>query len=357
MKNQSNKLNFTNQEFHIGIDVHKKNWVVTIRSNKMELKTFSMNPTPEELHHYMNHHYPNGNYFSAYEAGFSGLWAHRKLEQYGFKNFVIHAADVPTTNKEKITKTDKIDSRKIARELENNSLKCIYIPDECHQQLRSLCRLRYRSVQSQTRVKNRIKGHLYYYGISIPSHQEMPHWSGNFINWLKTIEFKHKTAKKYLLFCIEELYQHRKRIAQIVRDLRDYSKEQGFYQQIKYIQSVPGVGFVSAIIIFTEIMDITRFPKFDHLACFVGLIPSIESSGDKSSEKGLTPRRNRFLRHLIVESAWVAIRKDPALLAAFNDLTKRMKKQDAIIRIAKKLLNRIRYAWKNQTYYTNAVIE
>ena len=111
------------------------------------------------------------------------------------------------------------------------------------------------------------------------------------------------------------------------------------------------------MVFFTEIMNMYRFPKLDHLLCYIGLVPSVASSCDKSSEKGITPRRNRYLRHLIVESSWAAIRKDPALLACFNELTKRMKKQDAIIRIAKKLVNRIRHVWKNQTYYVPAVIE
>ncbi len=357
MSTQNNKLDFTDQEFNIGIDVHDKNWVVSIRNNKMELKTFSMNPSPKELYRHMNHNYPGGQYNSAYEAGFSGFWAHRELEKLGIKNIVIHAADVPITNKEKTNKDDKIDARKIARELDNNSLNSIYIPNEFNQQLRSLNRLRSRAVVSQTRVKNRIISHLYYYGITVPSNQEMPRWSGYFINWLKSIEFKHKTAKTYLLFCLEELLQHRKRIAQILRELKLYIKEHDLYQQIEYIRSVPGIGYVSAMVFYTEIMDINRFKKFDNLLSLVGLVPSTASSGDKSSEKGLTPRRNRFLRHMIIESAWVAVRKDPALLAAFNKLTKRMKKQDAIIRIAKKLLNRIRYVWKNQTYYVNAVIE
>jgi len=357
MMNQNSKLDFSGQEFYIGIDVHKKNWTSTIRSNQMELKTFSMNPSPEDLSYYMKRNFPNGRYISAYESGFSGFWIHQELEQLGFKNLVIHAADVPTTHKEKTTKTDKVDSRKIARELENHSLEGIYIPDEVHQQLRSLCRLRYRAVQSQTRVKNRIKGHLYYYGISIPSHQDMSHWSGYFINWLKTIEFNYQSAKAYLHFCIEEYQQHRQRIARIIRELKHLIKEHGFDQQIKYIRSVPGIGTVSSMVFFTEIMNINRFPKLDHLLCYVGLVPSVASSGDKSSEKGITPRGNRFLRHLIVESSWVAIRKDPALLACFNKLTKRMKKQEAVIRIAKKLVNRIRYVWKNQTYYVPAVIE
>lgn len=352
-----NGTDFNNQEFHIGIDVHKKNWVVTIRNNQLELKTFSMNPSPEQLHQHMERNYPGGKYISAYEAGFCGFWIHRKLQQLGFDNRVIHAADIPSTNKERTTKTDKVDSRKIARELENKSLKAIYIPDELHQQLRSLCRLRYRAVQSQTRVKNRIKGHLYTYGFILPSNREMCHWSGNFIKWLKNLQFSHAPGKDYLLICVDELQQHRQRIALIVRTLRQHIKELGLKEQIDLLCSVPGIGWITAVCFYTELIDMARFRYFDKLASFVGLVPSIHSSGDSSTEQGITRRRNRYLRHLIVESAWVAVREDPALLHAFNQLTRRMKKQDAIVRIAKKLLSRIRYVWINQQSYVTAVVE
>jgi transposase len=349
--------NFCGQEFHIGIDVHKKNWVVTLRSDKMELRTFSIDPSPEALHSHMQRNYPGGKYISAYEAGFSGFWIHRRLESLAFKNLVIHAADLPSTNKERSSKTDKVDSRKIARELENKSLKGIYVPDELRQQLRSLCRLRGQCVRNQTRVKNRIKGHLYMYGIVIPSQEEMPHWSANFINWLRSLEFSQSCGKDYLLFCLEELQQHRKRTVDVTRILRSHLKSFSMYEQVKLLRSIPGIGPIVALSFFTEIMDINRFATFDHLASFVGLVPSLRDSGDKSTEQGLTQRRNRYLRHLIVEAAWVAIRKDPALLLAFNQLSRRMKKQDAIIRIAKKLLRRIRYVWKNQTPYVMAIVE
>ncbi len=48
MKKQG--IDYTNQDFFLGIDVHQKNWIVTVRTNNMELKTFSMNPSPEELY-------------------------------------------------------------------------------------------------------------------------------------------------------------------------------------------------------------------------------------------------------------------------------------------------------------------
>jgi len=62
MKTQSNKLDFSNQNFYLGIDVHKRSCSVTIRSNNMTLKTFRMNPSPKELSTFMEKHYPQGNY-------------------------------------------------------------------------------------------------------------------------------------------------------------------------------------------------------------------------------------------------------------------------------------------------------
>ena len=357
METQSNQLDFSGQVFYVGMDVHNKNWRVCVRSNQKELKRFSMNPSPEELSRYMRHNYPGGSYISAYEAGFCGFWIHRVLEQKGFHNLVIHAPDVPTTGKEKDAKSDKVDAGKIARELENKSLKSVYIPDPLHQELRSLCRLRYKATQNRTRVKNRIKGHLYFYGIKIPSNQQIPHWSKRFITWLQTVEFSHQSAKVYLDFCLEELAQHRNRVAQITKLLRQHLKAVGLNEQVRLLGSVPGVGAVCSLAFYTELMNMERFPKFDQLKAYFGLIPSVAGSGETVHVKGLSNRRNRYLRHLIIEAAWVAIRKDPALLFAYNKLAQRMKPQDAIVRIAKKLLNRIRYVWKNQKEYVPALVK
>lgn len=355
--NKDNTINFNNQKFFIGIDVHLKQWTVTIRCNRVELRTFSMNPSPLDLHNHLLRNYPGGSYFSVYEAGFSGYWIHRSLLDLGINNIVVHSADVPTKHKEKDRKTDSIDSRKLVRELENNNLKGIYIPDDFHQQLRSLCRLRYKIVQNMTRVKNRIKSHLHFNGISIPSHSEKSRWSANFIKWLLTVEFDYEPGKDYLLICIEELKEHRERLLKVLRSLRKYSQTLKLSKDLTPLYSIPGIGFVTAITFYTELIDIERFPDMDHLASYVGLVPSISSSDETLKNCGLTCRRNKYLRHLIIESSWIAIRKDPVLLHKYNKLTKRMKKQDAIIRIAKKLLSRIRYVWKNHKEYVTGVIE
>jgi len=82
-----------------------------------------MNPNPKELYKYLTKHYPNANYHSVYEAGFSGFWADGQLQSFGIKNMVVNPADVPTKSKERRKKTDKIDSSKLAGELSVGNLE------------------------------------------------------------------------------------------------------------------------------------------------------------------------------------------------------------------------------------------
>jgi len=101
------------------------------------------------------------------------------------------------------------------------------------------------------------------------------------------------------------------------------------------------------MIILTELETINRFESFDKLCSFIGLIPTTHSSGEKENIGEITHRGNSFLRGALVESAWIAARMDLALNKSYHDYCKRMEANKAIIRIARKLLNRIRFVLKN----------
>jgi transposase len=347
----SSNIDFTGQHLFIGIDTHARQWKITVRTQNTALRTLSINPNPKDLRTFLHNHYPGAHYSSVYEAGFCGFWIHRQLLEYGINNIIVNPADVPTSHKEKDRKDDKIDSRKLARELSKNNLTAIFVPSESEQHLRSLCRVRAKTSQNITRVCNRIKAHLHFNGIKMPSRSETSHWSARFIVWLENLEFSHQPGKDCLILYLEELKEHRKRLLKVMRLLRQYASEAHLKPLFELLYSIPGIGFVTAITFFTEIMDMTRFHSLDHLASFVGLVPSVSSSDDNTIQKGLTNRKNRHLKHLIIESAWAAIRKDPLLLAKYDNLCKRMKSQEAIVRIAKKLLSRIRYVWLNHQPY------
>jgi transposase len=132
------KIDFTGKNLFIGLDVHKKSWSVTIVVDGIEHRTFTQPPDTGALFYYLQRMFPGGSYNSAYEAGFCGYGIHRELNSLGIKNIAINAADIPTTQKDKLQKRDPVDSRKIARSLEKGSLHGIHIFDRELEELRTL---------------------------------------------------------------------------------------------------------------------------------------------------------------------------------------------------------------------------
>lgn len=339
---------FKGQIFYIGIDLHKKSIRVTIRCKGRVIKKFSMEPDAKKLYEYLQHNYPGGEYRTVYEAGYSGFWLHRELGEYGIKNIVINPADVPTTQKEKTNRNDKVDSGKLARELENESLKAIYVPTEAEEALRNISRVRVQVVKENVRIKNRIKSFLSLFKISLPDNSEEKHWSRRFINRIKAIEFSQENNKIVRDSLIEELEHQRERNREILAKMRKLSAGN---KTIKNLMSIPGIGFITAFSLYAELYNIERFEGVDEICSIIGLVPSFSDSGETQRNLGLTNRANNILRSLIIEAAWVAIRMDSVLTHSFQEYCRRMDQNKAIIRIARKIVSRVRYVWfKNQEY-------
>jgi transposase len=81
------------------------------------------------------------------------------------------------------------------------------------------------------------------------------------------------------------------------------------------------------------------------------LIPSTDSSGEKERIGEITKRGNKFLKNVIIESAWMAIRKDPDLFHTYVKRKNNIDSNKAIIRVARKLVARIRYVLINEKPY------
>jgi transposase len=350
---KGNKLDFTGQHIYVGMDVHKKSWSISIHTDHFEHKTFTQPPEVKKLSDYLKRTFPGAIYHSAYEAGFSGFWIHDRLKEEGINCMVVNPADVPTKHKEKAGKADKVDCRKLARNLRNGDIKGIYIPSRAQAEDRHLIRTRQSMVRKQTRCKNQIKASLFFYGIPIP---EESHWSRNFINWIETISMERASGDLAIKAHLEELKHLRQIIAGLNRAILALSRSDTYKNKVILLKTVPGISTLSAMTLLTELCDISRFSSLDKLASYTGLVPDIKSSGETEYTSGITCRRNPTLRMVLIESSWVAVRKDPALMMAFNKFSLRMKKTAAIVHIARKLLNRIRFVLIKQERYVTAVV-
>ena len=293
METQSNKIDFSNQNIYVGFDVHLKSWKVTILTEKVAVKTFSQDPNPELLFQYLKRNFPGGIYYSAYEAGFCGYWIHNKLISLGVKNIVVNPADIPTTNKERVQKEDKRDSRKIARSLRNGDLKAIYVPGLKTLEDRGLLRTRATMVKDLTRFKNRIKSFLHFHGIDFPESFSNPksHWSKRFITWLESIELTEESGKITLSSFIHQSKNLRATILDLTKQVQKLSQTEPYQNDVKLLRSLPGIGVLTAMTILTELETIMRFSNIDTLCSYIGLVPSTSSSGEEEKTGDITPKR------------------------------------------------------------------
>ena len=182
------------------------------------------------------------------------------------------------------------------------------------------------------------------------------YWSNNFIKWLKNLSLT-PSGRINLDILIQGYEQVRAMVLTATRQVRALSRQDRYKKRITLIRSIPGIGEILGLLLITEIGDINRFKELDQLCDYLGLVPKIHGSGDKETVLGLTHRGHHQLREKLIEASWVAIRLDPAMTMAFNNYCKRMKKNRAIIKIAKKMLNRIRFVLKNHMGYVSAVVK
>jgi transposase len=348
-------LQHEGQHLFVGLDVARKSWKVSIIGEVLEHKTFTQPPSVNVLAQYLKHNFPGARVHCAYEAGFSGYWIYEQLREQQIDCLVVNPADVPTKDRERAFKSDRIDARKIARSLRNGELDPIYVPDRQAQEDRNLVRLRYSLVRKQTRCKNQIKSLLAFYGIPISPDDTERYWSKRYLAYLESLRLRYASGDAVLQTLLRELQMYRQMISDTTRRIRKLAEQVRYRDSAGYLRSIPGISTLTAMTLLTELVDIGRFKTPDQLASYVGLAPGSHSSGEEEIETGLSHRRNPFLRYILMESAWIAARHDPALLTSFEALARRMPKQQAIVRIARKLLNRIRYVLVHHTTYTIAL--
>ncbi|MBL7692101.1 MAG: IS110 family transposase [Flavipsychrobacter sp.] len=336
VSNFNNFTDFKGQRFYIGLDVHKKSWAVTVRSMGIEVARFVQPPSVANLKAYLTKNFPGGQYFSVYEAGFCGTTTHELLCKHGIRNIVIHAADIPATDKQKKNKTDVHDSRFLSERLEKGDLKGIHVLTREQQELRSLFRLREAKVRDVTQVNNRLKSFLMFFSIELPEHiGKKEYLSMKALQWLDNLELASSAGTIALKQHLEELKYQRKQLYQITKMLREQIQTE-HARVFECLLSVPGIGAVTAMGLIAEIGDFSRFNDPDQYASYLGLCPWEHSSGDTKQTKGMQPRCNRHLRPLLVEASWTAIKRCPPLFAYYSKHAVRNPKA-AIVKVARKL--------------------
>ncbi|MDP1809775.1 MAG: transposase [Sediminibacterium sp.] len=189
----------------------------------------------------------------------------------------------------------------------------------------------------------------------MPEQYDNPNWSHEMKAWISNIQWQYSTAASAMASRIKQLDFLWYEILHVSTELRAYCRK--YHNKDYYLlKSVLGIGGITAAAILAELGDLRGFKRLDKLASLVGLVPGIYQSSYTHITLGLTRRSNRQVRSLLVEASWVAVRTDMALQSYYRRYAAK-EPNKAIIKVAHKLLNRIRAVIISEVPYQVGLIK
>ena len=346
------------QEIFIGLEDSKKKWVLCARSSGRLIHEVTMPADYDNLRNYFTNKFPDCKINLIYEAGFRGFGLHDHLKNDGW-NCIVTPPHRVTEEKCNRKKNDRRDSRRLAKNLENNDYKSCYVPDAELREDRQLSRVLGQVNSDLVRVRNRIRRSLEFHGLdsNFPSGCWGERKYRELGAQLRRLNIRRSLYRSFelLLIQLEHLRQMKK---EVFKELKELSKAQRYKDQVEILKSAPGVGPLTAIRLTLEWGDMNgRFKRKEEFGSYLGLTPSEYSTGGQERKGRITKEGNRAVRAWLIESSWVAIRYDGVLLEKFITIHKRTgSKKKAIVAVARKLALRLRTILLKEEIYQIGVV-
>jgi transposase len=244
-------------------------------------------------------------------------------------------------------KTDVRDTFILARLLAANLVPEVWVPPAHVRELRQLLSQRRQLVETHTQIVNRMH--------SVAHRHHLQHERGKRFNEKNTLWQKDKRLSSVEQFQLELEMENRayieKQISRIGKEVAKMSHQKPWAQDMTYLMQLPGFGVITAMTVLAAIGEIQRFASPKQLASYSGLTPGLEQSGTKNRGKGMTKEGRRELRWALVEVAQRAVKSDPWWKTRFQEMQKRMHRNQAIVAIARRLLELVWYVLTRRQPY------
>lgn len=338
----------------IGIDVDKNSFSFTVKDHSIMNRFKRIPSNPKYFYNYIRNNFSGKRVLCAYEAGPTGFHLHDYLREKSQPCLVVSPLSIPKAANERV-KNNRLDSEKIAKHVKSGEAKAVRVPYGIYRELRHLIQTRENYARNRKVAKQRIKAlllHEYLYPVLKDVKQQ---WSQNYIGHLKKLPCTFAVRQR-LDMLLMDLDYARKQTLSILRRLRAFCKnELEISRYIMYLQSIPGIGFITAATLLGRIGDPKNLKNLRELASFIGLVSSEDSTGDTVNQGSITHLGNKELRSLLTEAAWVTIRYDTELNQFFHRIKSRhhpkIASRKAIVAVARKLTQRIYRVLKEQRKY------
>ena len=236
-------------------------------------------------------------------------------------------------------KTDRLDARRLADALRRESVVSVYIPPPPIRELREICRGRHQVVRLRSRVSQMIRALLLRSGVAdLPVRQV---YSARGRRWLATVVLPPEAATtlQRLVRVLETLHAEATAAETVVRARAETDAI------ARALDTLVGIGPVLALTLRAEIGDGLRFRTGAALACYAGLVPRVDASGDRYYSGRITRQGSPWLRWALVEAARHATRRDDRLGRWARRLAVRKGGMKARVALARRLSDEVVAMW------------
>jgi transposase len=155
-------------------------------------------------------------------------------------------------------------------------------------------------VRQQTQIVNAIRAHLGEFGVVVP---KGIHNAERLIVACDDVGLP-ETARCALNLLADQLIDTQRKIAELSADVHKDAKNN---EAARRLQTIPGVGPISASAFVASLPNISGFKSGRDLSAWIGLTPKPHSSGGKERLGRISKMGNRYLRRLLYLGAMAQI--------------------------------------------------
>lgn len=293
-----------------------------------------------------------GPLYGALEAGTNSWAMYRVMRPYFARLVVVDPASVWDRKRDREAKTDSRDALRLAEKLYRGHLDDLelYVPDERVQDLRCLVRFKIRASRLVTRLTNEIGSLVRSWGYV--GSRSLLSKSGKMS--LEDAQVGEHSAKILKLW--RELQE---KAEEIERELDAAIKEEAEAdEQSRLLQTVPGVGAFTALLVRSEVGDISRFRCSDHLLSYAGLVPKVSQSAERLRYGKLVAWGNRWLKYGLCLFAQRASRsvKDSCFHRTYWRVAMKRDRNSAKVAAARQICRQLHFMLRHKVRWEDPVL-